>query len=100
MQPQQQQQQQEKHYSFIASECTAWTFLDLGMIFPSSSSSSSSPSSDDDDEIHSRRIYISLNLGEGPTSGFLAMWHSVCHGNLASLLFSPFSCSSSSSSCS
>ncbi len=50
----------------------------------------SSSSSAADDEIHSRRIYISSNLGEGPTSGFLTMWHSVCHGNLASLLFSPF----------
>ncbi len=54
------------------------------------SSSSPSSSDDDDDEIHSRRIYISLNLEEGPTSGFLAMWHSVCHGNLAKSPFSPF----------
>jgi hypothetical protein len=36
------EEEEEWHYSFIASECTAWTFLDLGMILPSSSSSSSS----------------------------------------------------------
>jgi hypothetical protein len=33
-QEQQQEPEQEWHYSFIASECTAWIFLDLGMILP------------------------------------------------------------------
>jgi hypothetical protein len=32
---QEQEQEQEWHSSFIASECTAWIFLDLGMILPS-----------------------------------------------------------------
>jgi hypothetical protein len=37
---QEEEEEEEWQYSFIASECTAWIFLDLGMILPSSSSSS------------------------------------------------------------
>jgi hypothetical protein len=38
IQEEEDEEEEEWHYSFIASECTAWTFLDLGMILPSSSS--------------------------------------------------------------